>query len=185
MRRAVAGGGSSDAGPAGRLARSTQPVGALDQLACDRRQAGTRVAQRQPRPAREVAVARAGRGRRGSGAPARRARRHGRPAAGLRPQPVAHEHERVSGADHRAAHAQAPQRRGHQQVHERLALRANARRGDVVAQLLARQRALLGERVLDRLRRRARRPPAGTPSCARRRMQPVTSGGVVSACSHG
>ena len=76
-------GGGIGAGSA-LLGELDQAVLALDQLGGDRRQPGAGVAQRQPRPAGEVAVVGRARGRPGSGGRARPAPRRGRPAPARR-----------------------------------------------------------------------------------------------------
>ena len=126
-----------------------QPVVALDQLGCDRLQSGTDVAQWQPGPPCEIALvgrsvsAQVTTGQLGQGQLAVDPRRLA--------QPIAHERVGVIAPAHRAAHGQ-PARGGEpEQVDQRLALRADTARGDALAQLLAGERALVGEAMLDDL----------------------------------
>ena len=155
------GGGSGGGSRA--AAQVDEPVGPFHELARDRREAGARVAQRHPRPLREVALVRRSVSRE---VPPRQLRER-RVAVNRRriAQPVPHERVRVLPPGHRPAHREAAQRREQQHVDERLPARRHVGGVEPLAQLRPRQRPLVGERPLDDLdaalgRRAARRPPA-------------------------
>ena len=66
------------------------------------------------------------------------------------PEPVACEDVCVRATDHRPADDEAAEGREHEQVHQGLAMRGHVSPGDALAEQLARQRALVRERPLDR-----------------------------------
>ncbi len=122
------GGGGS---PAARAAGEVDEAVALHELAGDRRQPGARVAERQPGPLRQVAILG---GPVAGEVPARQLGQSRVPVDGGRlSEPVPDEDVRVLLPVDRPAHDRAAQRREKEHVHERLALGADARRGDPLA----------------------------------------------------
>ena len=142
QRRRGHGRGSRSAG------QLEQPILAAGDLAGHGGDPGAGVAQRQPGPARQVPVV-------GWAVPAQeparelRQRRLPLDARGLA-EPVAHQRVLLRAPSHRAADDQSPQRGEYQQVDQCLALDPDACRQDRLAELLARERAILGQGAGDR-----------------------------------
>ena len=175
------GGGSSATG--GRLARSTRPSLALDQLGADRGEAGAGVAQRQARPAGEVAVV----GRAVADQVAAGQLGQGRVAVDrlLRPEPVARPGRRRAPCrpSARGRRSRAGSARKSRWTSAWPSVR-HPGRVEPLAQLRPGQRPLLGQRRARSSPPRARPPRGMTPSCAQAPARcEVSSGGVVSACS--
>src|SRR6185436_13304075 len=95
-----------------------EAVRTLDEFGGDPCQPSSRVAQRQPRPSREIAVSR---GAVAGEVPARELRQGAIVVRwSRRAQPVANQHVGMLAADHWTAYRETTQARQHQEVNERL-----------------------------------------------------------------
>ena len=95
-------------------------------------------------------------------------------------EPIAREHKSMPSSDDWTAHDQAANRRQHQQVNQRLSLRADTGARNTVAELVAvHGPSSVNARSITAMPRSA--ASAGTPSWERRRALAVRNRGAVSA----